>query len=220
MTQSINQVTNITNTKPAIKPDQLAILQELSKLLDTPLKEIENIDILKCYYSSSLIPYSISLDGDVIGLSVYDKNITDLEMNLICQLEDLSHLYLNASQIQHIDSISKLSNLRHLYLSENHIQDVSSLTELKNLTDLSLNSNQIQDISPLSKLTSLSRLYLDNNKIRDISSLSELSNLGHLYIKNNNLRYLNNLHKLSQIEGCDHTNWKQKKKYFKREPLF
>jgi Leucine-rich repeat (LRR) protein len=146
MTQLTDQMTNTNNTKPIIKPDQLAILQELSKLLDVSFKEVRSFDELKYYYSNSSIPYNTSLDGDVIGLSTYNTNITAVEMNLICQLKNLTHLYLNRNKIQNINPISNLNSLISLSLNSNQIHDISRLSGLKNLNYLNLSYNQIQDI--------------------------------------------------------------------------
>jgi hypothetical protein len=70
MTQSTDQVTNAHNTKAVIKPDQFAILQELSRMLNIPLKEVKNVDELKYSYQN-LILYCLSQDSDVIGLAIY-----------------------------------------------------------------------------------------------------------------------------------------------------
>jgi internalin A len=241
-------MTNTNNTKPAIKPDQLAILQELSKLLDTPLKEIESLNVLEDYYSSLSVSYCISSDGDVIGLSVYGKEITNLEIDLIYKLKNLSHLYLNENQVQDISPLSRFSNLVSLSLYDNKIQDISPLSELINLQHLGLSNNKIHDITILTKLSNLTDLYLNYTHIRDISSLSKLINLRNLslnynYIQNisplaglvnlqylyvgennliskDNLRYSKYLKKLKQLIYCDIPNWKEKKRYFKRIPLF
>jgi internalin A len=212
-------MTNITNTKATINPDQLAILQELSQLLDTRLEEVGSRHTLH-YYNHNSAYYYVSKNGNVVGLSIYYKSITSLGMDLICQLENLSHLHLNSAQIQDISPLSKLINLTSLSLYNNQINDISPLSVLKSIRKLVLSCNQIQDISPLSRFKNLIELLLDDNQIQDISSLSELKNLTSLSIKGNKLRYLNNLHKLNQVKYCDHPNRKKKKKYFKRIPLF
>jgi internalin A len=232
-------MTNINNTKSVIQPDQLRILQELSKLLNTSLKEVRSFDIFQYHYSGSVIVYYLSRDGGVIGLKIYNKNISDLEMNLICQLEDLvnlslydnqikntrflsrltnlAYLDLNHNQIQDISSFSRLTNLTYLYMIANQIQDISPLSRLASLKYISLYSNQIQDISSFSESINLTNLFLSNNQIQNISPLSELKNLKILYIQNNNLRYLKYPKKLTY---CDLPNWKKEKKYFKRLSLF
>jgi internalin A len=186
-------------TQSIIKSDQLDVLQELSKLLNTPLEEVKTFNELY-HYSPHSIFYCISNDCEVMRLSIYNKNITYLEMNLICGLENLSHLYLNTNQIQNINPISKLNNLILLSLINNKIQDISSLSGLNNLIYLYLGKNQIEDIGSLLNLTNLSYLYIEQNNF-----------------SKNDLRYLKYPKKLIY---CDMPNWKEKKKYFKREPLF
>jgi Leucine-rich repeat (LRR) protein len=243
MIQSTSQV-QVSNTKSAIQPNQLAILQKLSKLLDTSFEEVESlVDLLiHDYYNVNPIYYYISQDGKIVGLSIYYRKITSVEMNLICQLEDLSRLYLDKNQIQDISPLSdllkltdlsldynqicdisplsKLTNLVMLYLCNNQIQNIDLLSELSNLYCLRLDDNKIRNISSLAGLNKLETLSLRNNQMRVIISLSKLTNLEYLYLSNNHLRYLKPIKELKQLKDCDIPNWKKEKKYFKRLPLF
>ncbi|MZQ74792.1 MAG: hypothetical protein GT589_01360 [Peptoclostridium sp.] len=100
-------------------------------------------------------------------------------------VQNITELYADLSDIKNIEGVQYLSNLEHLGLFYNdNISDISALSNLSNLKSLQLGNNNIEDLSPLANLTNLERLYLGNNNISDISCLSNLKNLKYLDLHN------------------------------------
>jgi Leucine-rich repeat (LRR) protein len=79
---------------------------------------------------------------------------------------DIKELYLPDRRIVTIpENICELTNLTKLYLWGNQIVDVKPLAKMTSLTLLDLGDNQIVDVKPLTKLTSLTELILWDNPI-------------------------------------------------------
>lgn len=95
-------------------------------------------------------------------------------------IEDITGLYMNKSQIKDLSGMENLTNLKQLNLCGNEIKDISKLKNLLNLKDIDLSHNEISDISALKNLTNLKKLNLGNNKISDVSELSKLTDLQEL----------------------------------------
>ena len=82
----------------------------------------------------------------------------------------------------------ELEKLTDLNLDNSNITDLTGLEAAKNLKNLSLNHNSISDITPLARLTSLRNLSLKENAIADVSPLltsrsGMLGNLTSLYLE-------------------------------------
>ena len=77
----------------------------------------------------------------------------------------------------------ELEKLTDLNLDNSNITDLTGLEAAKNLQNLSLNHNSISNLSPLSGLTSLRTLSLKENAIADISLLSGLTSLTSLHLE-------------------------------------
>lgn len=77
----------------------------------------------------------------------------------------------------------ELEKLTDLNLDNSNITDLTGLEAAKNLKNLSLNHNSISNLSPLAGLTSLKTLSLKENAIADISLLSGLTSLTSLHLE-------------------------------------
>ena len=114
--------------------------------------------------------------GEKLGTTrATDQKITDVE------LEKLTDLNLDNSNITSLTGIEAAKNLKNLSLNHNSISNLSPLAGLTSLKTLSLKENKITDISPLAGLTSLTSLNLEdqraNAKPNDKSFASPLRDL-------------------------------------------
>ena len=97
--------------------------------------------------------------GEKLGTTrATDQKITDVE------LEKLTDLNLDNSNITSLTGIEAAKNLKNLSLNHNSISDLSPLSGLTSLKTLSLKENSITDISPLTGLTSLTSLHLEDQR--------------------------------------------------------
>ena len=97
--------------------------------------------------------------GEKLGTTrATDQKITDVE------LEKLTDLNLDNSNITSLTGIEAAKNLKNLSLNHNSISNLSPLAGLTSLKTLSLKENKITDISPLAGLTSLTSLNLENQQ--------------------------------------------------------
>ncbi len=114
--------------------------------------------------------------GEKLGTTrTANQKITDVE------LEKLTDLNLDNSNITDLSGIEAAKNLKNLSLNHNSISNLSPLSSLTSLKTLSLKENAITDISPLVGLTSLTSLHLEdqraNVKPNDKSFASPLKDL-------------------------------------------
>ena len=97
--------------------------------------------------------------GEKLGTTrTANQKITDVE------LEKLTDLNLDNSNITSLTGIEAAKNLKNLSLNHNSISDLSPLAGLTSLKTLSLKENKITDISPLTGLTSLTSLNLEDQQ--------------------------------------------------------
>ena len=75
-------------------------------------------------------------------------------------LEKVTELNLNRSQLTDVKGLEKLTQLKSLYLSQNKLTDVKGLEKLTELTELWLYENQLTDVKGLEKLTQITKLNL------------------------------------------------------------
>ena len=98
--------------------------------------------------------------GEKLGTTrTANQKITDVE------LEKLTDLNLDNSNITDLSGIEAAKNLQNLSLNHNSISNLSPLSGLSHLKNLSLKENAIADISPLAGLTSLTSLHLEDQRI-------------------------------------------------------
>ena len=98
--------------------------------------------------------------GEKLGTTrTEDQKITDVE------LEKLTDLNLDNSNITDLTGIEAAKNLQNLSLNHNSISNLRPLSGLTSLRTLSLKENAIADISPLVGLTSLTSVHLEDQRI-------------------------------------------------------
>ena len=99
--------------------------------------------------------------GEKLGTTrAANQKITDVE------LEKLTDLNLDNSNITDLTGIEAAKNLQNLSLNHNSISNLSPLSGLSHLKNLSLKENAIADVSPLfSRLISLTSLNLEDQRI-------------------------------------------------------
>lgn len=106
----------------------------------------------------------------------------------VSELEKLTSLNLELSDITDLSGIEYFTNVEKLLLMKNEVTgDMSPLASLTKLTYLDLANNEVNDVSALASLTNLSQLFLSLNKISDISPLASLTNLTWLTLENNKI---------------------------------
>ena len=123
--------------------------------------------------------------GEKLGTTrAANQKITDVE------LEKLTDLNLDNSNITDLTGIEAAKNLKNLSLNHNSISNLSPLSGLTSLKTLSLKENKITDISPLAGLTSLTLLNLEDQqpsiKPNDKSFASPLKDLTGSVVSINN----------------------------------
>ena len=123
--------------------------------------------------------------GEKLGTTrAANQKITDVE------LEKLTDLNLDNSNITNLAGIEAAKNIKNLSLNHNSISNLSPLAGLTSLKTLSLKENKITDISPLSGLTSLTSLNLEDQqpsiKPNDKSFASPLKDLTGSVVSINN----------------------------------
>ena len=123
------------------------------------------------------------------------SSITGLE-----HATSLTRLDLRDNSIVTITALSGLTSLETLRLKNNDIVDITALSGLTSLERLRLKGNDIVDITALSGLTSLTLLNLRDNDIVDITALSNLTNLEHLRVDDNSITDVQPLTGLSNLE--------------------
>lgn len=86
-----------------------------------------------------------------------------LRQQSLVDINALTVLSCNNSQITELDNISQLRNLRFLDLANNNISNITPLEGLLALSGLNLVNNQIIDIGPLLNIPALSTVSLLGN---------------------------------------------------------
>ena len=122
------------------------------------------------------------------------KTLTQTDM------EDLTSLTAQSSQISSITGLEHATSLTRLDLRDNSIVTITALSGLTSLETLRLKNNDIVDITALSGLTSLERLRLKGNDIVDITALSGLTSLTLLNLRDNDIVAITALSNLTNLE--------------------
>ena len=143
----------------------------------------------------------------VTSLKLNNSNITNIEG--IENFRNLTELELNENKITNIEAVKNITSLTKLSVYTNNISDMSAVSSLTNLQELVLAGNQISDISAVSGLTNLTYLNLSRNNISDISAVSGLTNLVYLDLSTNKIS------DISSIDSLDIANLNFKKQQLK-----
>lgn len=124
---------------------------------------------------------------------VPEENIT------VGELEHITEIYADDSNISDLSGIQYCYNLRILQLTNSQITDISPLASLTNLLVLRLSNNQISDISPVGSLSNLQILNLQGNQVSDISPLIYHIQLHTVDLGHNNISDISTLYSLYGI---------------------
>lgn len=163
--------------------------------------------------SEALVLTNLSISNEELysleGIQ-YFENLTELEMNDIYGLNDLSplselgnliDLELSECSIEDITPLEHLTNLEYLYLDNNDISDISPLSTLTSLRGLMIFDNAVTDISSLENLVNLEDLEIDGNQIEDISVIQNFEKLKELWINRNDIADVTPIVNLSSIQS-------------------
>ncbi|NIM11825.1 MAG: hypothetical protein GTO45_06875, partial [Candidatus Aminicenantes bacterium] len=170
-----------TGDETMAKSRDLEIIKQLEQQVGKKLKQMPLEEIMP----SATNGFAIDENSNIIGLNLYNSNISDI--SFLRDLTHLTHLKLSVNQISDILPLKELNALTELRLEKNQISDISPIKELNALTSLSLDYNQISDISPIKELNALTKLSLGDNQISDISPIKELNALIDLRLYNNQI---------------------------------
>jgi Leucine-rich repeat (LRR) protein len=139
---------------------QSALIYKLNKLQQNIL----------FYFNNTL---NIELTGKEIKLDLNNKNIGNIELNLLSGVD--------------------FKNIEEINLSHNNISDIEPLKNFKNLKKVDLSFNKINNINELKSISKynnkIEKLYLNNNMIKDVKILKEniFPNIIEINIDNNNI---------------------------------
>ena len=117
--------------------------------------------------------FNIELTGKEIKLDLNNKNIGNIDLNLLCSVDFI--------------------NLEEINLSNNNISDFGPLQNLKKLKVIDLSFNKINNINALESLSKtnnkLEKLYLNNNMIKNVEILKKniFPNIIEINLDNNNV---------------------------------
>ena len=122
----------------------------------------------------------LQLTGDEIKLNLKNKNITNIDLSLLCEIEfkNLTDINLSSNNISNIEPIQNFKNLKTIDLSFNKINNIKPLKRIlennKEIKTINLNNNEISDEENIKENFShrFIEINLDNNNIikKDIES--------------------------------------------------
>jgi len=149
--------------------------------------------------------------------SVYDRDATTYEVTKE-ELESITVLKCNESNILNVSGIELLKNLTDLNLSDNAITTINLGNSTK-ITNLLLSNNKLSSID-LTKNTAIENLYLNGNNLASLD-LSKNTNLLVLNVNNNKLSSLNleNNAKLMDLKATESAFATQTKYLYKGDSL-
>ena len=159
---------NISNISKSIINDDKQNKQ--NNILREKINHLE-----KTILHSLNVKLGVELKGDEIKINLNNRNVGNIELNLMCQVgfENLKEINLSNNNISDIAPIKNLTTtqLQKVDLSSNKIQNINVLETVlennKDIESIKLNNNLIKDITILKKkkLSVLKEINLDNNRI-------------------------------------------------------
>lgn len=124
---------------------------------------------------------------------------TTIDVAPLAELQALSSLDLESTQIKDLSNLSRLLSLKRLRLRETNILSLQSILPLRDLEYLDLKETAISDFSQLGAFTKLDRLTLWNTKIASLEPIRPLTALRSLDIEGTLVRDLDPLSGLTNI---------------------
>ena len=147
----------------------------------TGLDKLTNLESLSLY-DNNITSIDVSKNTKLTNLELYENQISSITG--LDKLTELTHLDLEYNNLSTID-ISKNKLLETIYFSHNKIEGELDLSNYDNLTDIYLYNNKFTSIK-LPKNKDITEIDLRNNKLSMID-LSYYDNLEYLYLDNNEL---------------------------------
>lgn len=178
------------------KPVEIIELEKYYKIILSPYNPIHDLCDSKNKNS-----YKLNENKNIIGLNLYDNEISDI--SILESYTDLSLLNLMRNSIENFTSLKNLTLLTKLDLGYNNISDISFIQTLTSLKELKLEGNKITDLSKIITLSELTLLYLWQNEISNISPLVHLTKLKFLRLWNNQISDISALGNLTQLLSLD-----------------
>ena len=163
------------------------------------------------YFNNKL---NIKLTGKEVKIDLNNKNIGNIELNLLSsvdfkELEEINLSHNNISDIEPLKNFKKLKNIDLSFNKINNINSLKSISKINNkLEKIKLNNNMINDVEIIKEniFPYIIEINLDNNNIikKDIDEIK-------MMIINNNKKEI----KMNKIENLLIIKYKIKKKSIK-----
>ena len=180
----------ILNDNNYVDSENLYFLTNSPNIYDNPnIKEklLNKVNLLeKKILNYFNIKLNIQLTGNEIKINLNNKNIGNLELNLLSEVEfkNLEEINLSNNKISNITPIKNFKSLKKIDLSSNKIKDIKALKEIsknnKNLENINLSNNSIKDVEILKEniFPCLIEVNLDKNNIikKDIEEIIKILN--------------------------------------------
>lgn len=161
-------------------PREQSVLQTLQDLEMMPF--LERVVIA---YQPGLDISGLASLGNLRELSLVGNNLTNRDISVLADLEELQILNLGWNTISDINAIAGMKELTSLGLWGNNIKSIQGVRYMTLLEYLDISDNAIADITPIEGLSNLQELWLYRNQISDISSVVKLPKLNVLMIYDN-----------------------------------
>ena len=130
------------------------------------------------------VKLGISLEGNEMKIKLNNKNIDNLTLNLLSDIEfkNLKEINLSNNIISDISPLKKFRNLKKINLSNNKIDKIDSLKEIsennKEIESLNLSNNSIENAEILKKniFPKMQEINLDQNNLlqKDIDEIKNI----------------------------------------------
>ena len=130
------------------------------------------------------VKLSINLTGNEMKIGLNNKNIDNLTLNLLSDIEfkNLKEINLSNNMISDISPLKKFKNLKKIDLSNNKIDNIDSLKEIsennKEIECLNLSNNSIDnaDILKTNIFPKIQEINLDQNNLlkKDIDEIKNI----------------------------------------------
>lgn len=136
-------------------------------------------------------------------LVIQDTELTDANLAIIGQIEQLRHLTLvnNNLKQENLHRLSGQTELETLYIARNNVNDLTPFKDMTKVKNLVLSENNITDISLLANMPSLEWVHLFDNHITDVSPLKNATNMQTLNIGANQIKDISSLKGLVNMEN-------------------
>ena len=159
--------------------DNIDISQEKEEILKNKIDKLEKKVLY--YFNNKL---ELQLTGNEIKLYLNNKNINNIDLSLLCEVnfKNLEEINLSNNNISNIEPIQNLKKLKKIDLSFNKINNIDSLKGIiennKDIKEIKLNNNEIRNDQNIKENYHCIEINLENNNIikKDIESINNSIN--------------------------------------------